>query len=93
MQSDAECCTVVQTDLEPGALVRHQCRPGVWRIVGLSRLHAAIEPHDDQAAAALDQTEAYTIVARLQALSRLRPGRSAPPSRARAAVIAGLGEW
>ena len=72
--------TMMQTEtFEPGALVAHRFRPGVWRIVGVSQRHAAIEPWDDAAAAFLDKSEAYTIVARLLDLSRLRPGRSAPP--------------
>jgi hypothetical protein len=65
--------------LEPGALVRHRARPGIWRIVGVIGWRAEIEPWDDLAGGSLHPAEAYSIQAPVQLLSRALPGRSAPP--------------
>ena len=69
-------------ELEAGALVRHQRRPGVWRILGLVDDRATIEPFDDLAAGSFHAAEAYAIVSPVQVLSRLLPGRSSSPGRA-----------
>ena len=65
---------VASENLELGALVRHRERPGVWRVLGLGGVWTKIEPWDDAAAAAYHESEAYVITARVQLLSRLRPG-------------------
>lgn len=67
---------------EPGALVAHRQRPGLWRIVGLvgepgAFGRAVIEPWDDLAAASFHPCEAYSVTARLAMLTRLSPGRLA----------------
>ncbi|HXJ44051.1 MAG TPA: hypothetical protein VNH18_32490 [Bryobacteraceae bacterium] len=74
--------------LELGGLVQYRERPGVWRVVEVRLLSARIEPWDDAAAAACHVSEVYDIAAPLPALSRLLPGRSAPPHRAIAAALA-----
>ena len=68
---------IMQNEFEAGALVQHRDRPGVWRVMGIAKIHAAIEPWDDTAAASFHASEAYDIVAPIQELSRLIPGRSA----------------
>lgn len=62
---------------EPGSLVRHLQRPGVWRVVGVIGREAEIEPWDDQAAGAFHAAEAYAICAKVPLLRRLVPGRAA----------------
>jgi len=82
----------MQNEFEAGALVAHRYRPGVWRVVGTSLGHAAIEPQDDAAAASLQNIEAYTVVARIRSLTRLLPGRSVSPPRPMAAIVAWNGK-
>ena len=57
-----------------GGLVRHRNRPGVWRVLAVSHLLAAIEPWDELAAASLEKSEAGVIFPRLEMLERLLPG-------------------
>jgi len=62
-----------------GSLVQHRYRPGVWRVLGYSRLRelVTIEAWDDQAAASLHASEAYELHVPARLIRPLRPGRSA----------------
>ncbi len=57
-----------------GALVAHPRRPGIWRLIDCKGAAAVIEPWDDQAAATLHASEAYSIRTLAYLLCVLRPG-------------------